>query len=254
MSIHQPSSGMFLSFDSLLLLAEGDVVYFGSPMGSIQYLKEKDLACPEGYNGADHWMDLLVTDSAIEEEEEYMKSSYFLSSAIEDENDPGRNHKTASRLRREGIQASRRSTRQQLIDAWDSEAVAEQIDQAVQAQNEDETAHPVEVPAKYNTSWIAQYRVLIHRALKNSRSAIFTPLNMIRSALLGTITGLLWFQLEYTEKTVHDRTSYFFFTMTYWVFDSMFGAILAFPAERKVILKVRQHYLIFYDFKGENGN
>lgn len=44
---------------------------------------------------------------------------------------------------------------------------------------------------------------------------------------------------EYTERRVHDRTSYFFFTQTYWVFDSMMGALMAFPAERAVILKER---------------
>jgi ABC-type multidrug transport system ATPase subunit len=48
MSIHQPSSGIFLGFDSLLLLAEGSVVYFGSPTYSINYLAKKDLACPAG--------------------------------------------------------------------------------------------------------------------------------------------------------------------------------------------------------------
>lgn len=31
----------------------------------------------------------------------------------------------------------------------------------------------------------------------------------------------------------------FFFTMTYWVFDSMFNAVMAFPSERNVILKER---------------
>jgi ABC-type multidrug transport system ATPase subunit len=244
MSIHQPSSGMFLSFDSLLLLAEGHVVYFGTPKASIQYLKEKEMACPEGYNVADHWMDLLVTDSAIEEEEEYTKSSYFIM-ATDVENghvsETVRSRKTKSRLHRERIQANRRTTRQQLIDAWESETVAEQIDQAVQAEKENEQQQLAndEVFLKYNTSWMAQYQVLMHRALKNSRSAIFTPLNMIKSGLLGVISGMLWFQLEYTEKTVQDRTAYFFFTMTYWVFDSMFGALMAFPAERKVILKVR---------------
>ena len=187
------------------------------------------------------WMDLLVTDSAIEEEEDFVKSSYFGTSSrleLAQDAEMSRSIKSPARLGRQRRNQSRRSTRQRLMDAWDGEAVAQQIDQQVQ-EEKDKDGSAVQVPQKYNTSWVAQYRVLIHRALKNSRSAIFTPLNMIRSALLGTISGLLWFQLEYTEKTVHDRTSYFFFTMTYWVFDSMFGALLAFPSERKVILKVR---------------
>ena len=67
-SIHQPSSAVFRSFDRLLLLSDGKTVYFGTPVDSLQYLRQLDMACPDGYNAADHWMDLLVTDSAVEEE------------------------------------------------------------------------------------------------------------------------------------------------------------------------------------------
>ena len=69
-SIHQPSSAVFRSFDRLIMLAEGNVVYFGSPVESLSYLRDLNLSCPDGYNASDHWMDLLVIDSAIEEEEE----------------------------------------------------------------------------------------------------------------------------------------------------------------------------------------
>jgi ABC-type multidrug transport system ATPase subunit len=243
MSIHQPSSGMFLSFDSLLLLAEGHVVYHGTPQESTHYLNDRGLACPEGYNAADHWMDLLVTDSSLEEEEEFAKSSHFLAQQRDSNHyhnsDSLRNRKSSAHLKREKLQVSRRTTRQQLIDAWDAKAVSEQMDASVAFQP-DAAASDLSLPVnKYNTSWTTQYRVLVHRALKNSRSAIFTPLNMIKSALLGIITGMMWFQLPYTERTVRDRSAYFFFTMTYWVFDSMFGALLAFPTERKVIQKVR---------------
>jgi len=92
---------------------------------------------------------------------------------------------------------------------------------------------------KYNTTWWTQYMILTHRALKNSRSAIFTPLNLCKSLAIGVVAGMLWFQTEYTESNVNDIRSYFFFTMTFWVFDSMFTALTAFPSERKVIMKER---------------
>lgn len=38
-SIHQPSSGVFASFSRLLLLADGSVVYSGTPLGSLDYLR-----------------------------------------------------------------------------------------------------------------------------------------------------------------------------------------------------------------------
>merc|ERR1711920_916254 len=59
-SIHQPSSALFFAFDQLMLLAEGNAVYFGTPKNSLEYLRSQNMACPDGYNAADHWMDLLV--------------------------------------------------------------------------------------------------------------------------------------------------------------------------------------------------
>ena len=58
-SIHQPSSAVFFAFDRLMLLADGNVVYFGTPHGSLDHVKELGLECPTGYNAADHHMDLL---------------------------------------------------------------------------------------------------------------------------------------------------------------------------------------------------
>ena len=75
--------------------------------------------------------------------------------------------------------------------------------------------------------------------MKNSRSAIFTPLNLIKAGAIGLVVGLLWFQMGYTESTVFDRSSYYFFTMTFWVFDSMFTVYMTFTLERSIIFKER---------------
>jgi len=64
-SIHQPSSAVFASFNKLMLLAAGNVVYYGTPQASLAYAARLNFACPSGYNAADHWMDLLVVDSAV---------------------------------------------------------------------------------------------------------------------------------------------------------------------------------------------
>ncbi len=241
-SIHQPSSALFASFDRLIMLAEGHVVYFGRPLESLKYLREQNLACPDGYNAADHWMDLLVQDSAIDEEEEESRdtdpSPSTSTSTVDDDAESMKNSRPKSMTKR-----------RQLIEAWDKEAVAEQIDlHVVEAETKrlsldismsDSKKKHQEQSSKYSTSWGLQYRVLVHRSLKNSRSAIFTPINLVKSCALGLTSGLLWFQMEYTESRVFDRSSYFFFTMTFWVFDAMFQSFLTFPTERNVVLKER---------------
>jgi len=254
-SIHQPSSALFRGFDKLIMLAEGNVVYFGTPRDSLPYLKEQKLACPDGYNAADHWMDLLVQDSAIDE-----YASHDAQVPMSDDTDIGmtdhengsdensdngansttrRNKSSTATTTTNTTRAIHMTTRKQLINAWDGEAVAEQMDVGMEAEQEDNEGKQEAAFQKYNTTWGAQYRVLVHRALKNSRSAIFTPINLIKSAMLGLVSGMLWFRMDYTESTVFDRSSFFFFTMTYWVFDAMFTALMAFPSEREVILKER---------------
>ena len=272
-SIHQPSSALFASFDRLIMLAEGHVVYFGKPRESMIYLREQKLECPDGYNAADHWMDLLVQDSAIEEEEvdcgirndddqdaensgPTPSTSSSTTDLLENDSPPKMNAHVVNGEDTDEMNKLENcakpiivTKRSRLIEAWDKEAVAEQIDSFVEDEKTKRVSigtsllngknNKVQKTSKYNTSWGLQYRTLVHRSLKNSRSAIFTPINLIKSCALGLVSGLLWFQMEYTESRIFDRSSYFFFTMTFWVFDAMFQSYLAFPTERAVILKER---------------
>jgi len=51
-SIHQPSSQVFRRFDQVLFLADGCVVYYGSPADSLGYCARMGFPCPSGYNAA----------------------------------------------------------------------------------------------------------------------------------------------------------------------------------------------------------
>lgn len=84
--------------------------------------------------------------------------------------------------------------------------------------------------SSFNATWRTQYTVLVHRSMKNSRSAIFTTLNLIKAGAIGFMCGLLWFQMPYTERTVFDRSSYYFFTMTFWVSSCQLSFALRCPS------------------------
>jgi ABC-type multidrug transport system ATPase subunit len=234
-SIHQPSSAVFFGFDKLMLLADGNVVYFGTPADSLNHVKSLGLECPAGYNAADHHMDLLVVDSAIDDE---------------DDNFAGSNNNDAPGLVHRGMGGRQQSiggttTKQKMINSWDQEDAAKQIEDEVKSQygstgrRISRQQSVIMTEKSFNTSWWTQYTVLVHRSMKNSRSAIFTRLNLIKAGAIGLMCGLLWFQMPYTEATVFDRSSYYFFTMTFWVFDAMFTAYMAFPLERSIIFKER---------------
>jgi len=245
-SIHQPSSAVFFGFDKLMLLADGNVVYFGTPDGSLEHVKDLGLECPAGYNAADHHMDLLVVDSAIDENDSDGEGDEFRENSLT--NNTGLRHRKKATRRQT---AGGTTTKQKLIDSWDTEATAKRIeDEDAEEQAQFGGVGPgggrlsrrqsiVMTEQSFNSTWWTQYTVLVHRSMKNSRSAIFTTMNLIKAGAIGFMCGLLWFQMPYTESTVFDRSSYYFFTMTFWVFDAMFTAYMAFPLERAIIFKER---------------
>lgn len=149
MSIHQPSSALFHSLNRVIYLAEGNAVYFGKPKDSLINLKEHDMACPDGYNDADHWMDLLVQNTSA-------ASPFFTGD--------GDGESLYSGL------GKSMNTRQRLIHEWDNEAFATEVDTSVNEGKERTATGKEKKFSKYNTSWGLQYRILVHRSLKNSRS------------------------------------------------------------------------------------
>jgi ABC-type multidrug transport system ATPase subunit len=54
MVIHQPSSQVFESFDKLMLMADGRMVYFGERADMIDYLSNQGFKCHTNFNPADY--------------------------------------------------------------------------------------------------------------------------------------------------------------------------------------------------------
>jgi len=220
-TIHQPSSQLFHSFDRLLMISEGYVVYFGTPSASLTYLRDQNMACPDGYNAADHWMNLLV-----------MEDQQDLDNDDAEDTHNNQQQQQQQQQTSKDVEMGRRKDppRLQLQMAWDNEAVAEEMDatlmdaddKSVAANDNNSSSNnnnnnssskkDNDIINKYNTSWMTQYTVLMQRSLKGSRSSIFTHLNMMKSVAIGVIAGMIWWQMPYTEKTVSDRSSYFFFS------------------------------------------
>jgi len=69
--IHQPRSSIFNMFDRLMLLSEGKVMYSGVSSDAVNYYGKLGFQCPEAYNPADFFLDLLSMDTrTIESEKE----------------------------------------------------------------------------------------------------------------------------------------------------------------------------------------
>ncbi|KAI8618592.1 P-loop containing nucleoside triphosphate hydrolase protein [Chytriomyces sp. MP71] len=61
-TIHQPRSDVYTLFDKVLVLSKGSLLYFGSGSGAATHFRRKGRPCPEGYNMADHLLDLASNE------------------------------------------------------------------------------------------------------------------------------------------------------------------------------------------------
>ena len=156
------------------------------------------------YNVADHWMDLLVVDdlsSSLDGTKTDQQTEELLSplptTRIEDSGsspeDGFDQYQFASQ------DWTGKTARERLISSWDDEKASA----AVVTSRAEITALMAaagdqgdELKRRYEPSYWTQFVVLTHRSLKNGRSALFTPVNFVKSVILGLIVGCCWFQVQ----------------------------------------------------------
>lgn len=65
--IHQPRSSIFNLFDQLLLLSDGNDIFFGEANKAVGFFETAGYPCPESFNPADFFLDVLSRDTRSEE-------------------------------------------------------------------------------------------------------------------------------------------------------------------------------------------
>ena len=73
--VHQPRSSIIQLFDKLLLLSEGNMVYFGAAGDAIRHFEAIGRFCPLQFNPADYLLDLISVDYRDEEKERESKAT-----------------------------------------------------------------------------------------------------------------------------------------------------------------------------------
>ncbi|CAB4444822.1 unnamed protein product [Rhizophagus irregularis] len=205
MVIHQPSSQVFESFDKLMLMADGHMVYFGERAGVVDYLADQGYKCHPNFNPADYILELL-NDNTIKQK---LINAYT--------------HKTRDD-----------PTGKQIVEKYSRRTRTDnQLNNTI-------LNAPVTSERRWEATFLQQFSILTERTFKQSRKIILSRVNISQTIALTIFCILIWLQIPFTETNINDRVGSIFFGSVVWSFYVMSGSVSSFPLDLVMLSKERQ--------------
>ncbi|KAF6163168.1 hypothetical protein GIB67_025032 [Kingdonia uniflora] len=201
MTIHQPSSRIFYMFHKVLLLSDGNPLYFGKGAGVMDYFFNIGYSPSVPMNPADYLLDLA-------------------NGVVSDDSE------------------DRVAVKQTLVSAYKSIGVCLQENQETHNDFHDGVEGVEEKKFnRWSTTWSQQFSVLLKRGIKERRHESFSGLKIGQVLVVSFLAGLLWWHSSVAH--LQDQVGLLFFMSGFWGFFPLFEAIFTFPQERMMLTKER---------------
>ncbi|XP_017696858.1 ABC transporter G family member 25 [Phoenix dactylifera] len=208
-AVHQPSSRVYQMFDSVLLLSEGNCLYFGRGREAMDYFGSVGFAPRFHVNPADFMLDLANGVAEIDYQGEAEKSNV-----------------------KQSLVASYSRVMAPKVKACISAAVAGDA-----AQTGSERCMTREQRNCRSISWFSQFSILLRRSLKERRHETFNSLRVFQVVAAAILAGSMWWHSNIHD--VRDRLGLLFFIAIFWGVFPSFNAVFTFPQERAIFIKER---------------
>uniref|UniRef100_U9UNN2 ABC-2 type transporter domain-containing protein n=1 Tax=Rhizophagus irregularis (strain DAOM 181602 / DAOM 197198 / MUCL 43194) TaxID=747089 RepID=U9UNN2_RHIID len=205
MVIHQPSSQVFESFDKLMLMADGHMVYFGERAGVVDYLADQGYKCHPNFNPADYILELL-NDNTIKQK---LINAYT--------------HKTRDD-----------PTGKQIVEKYSRRTRADnQLNNTI-------LNAPVTSERRWEATFLQQLSILTERTFKQNIKISLSKVNISHTIVLTIYCILIWLQIPFSETSINDRIGSMFFGSVVWSFYVLSESVLSFPLDLVMLSKERQ--------------
>ncbi|GAB0492016.1 hypothetical protein MMPV_003275 [Pyropia vietnamensis] len=244
-TLHQPSSQMLALFDNIMLLSNGRVVYSGPAGAALSHFASLGLPCPPHYNPCDFFLQLL-TDAAPDGSQPVTRR---LEAAWADREAAGQGASAVAAVvaTAAGAAVDTASTPATTTGSGTGSGggggglLATTAAGAVRSVKKRVRSPSVRCePRKYPVGWWTQAIALGGRSFIQRRGELFEWVQLLQIMAVAFLVGIMWFQLEQTERTLDERVSILFFICVFFSFIPMFSAIFSFmPAEGPVLQKER---------------
>ncbi|XP_023735837.3 ABC transporter G family member 9 [Lactuca sativa] len=202
MTIHQPSSRLFYMFHKVLLLSEGNPLFFGKGSEVMDYFNRIGFSPSVAMNPSDFLLDLANGISSDD-------------SSQEDQN----------------------TVKQKLVSAYKSNLAENLEAETLEADDHQDDSSDYKKSERWSTTWWQQFVVLFRRGLKERRHESFDSLKIAQVLIIASLCGLLWWQSDVAH--LQDQSGLLFFYSGFWGFFPLFQAIFTFPQEREMLAKER---------------
>ncbi|GFS39139.1 ABC-2 type transporter family protein [Actinidia rufa] len=202
MTIHQPSSRLFYMFHKVLLLSEGNPVYFGKGANTMDYFASIGYAPLVAMNPSDFLLDL------------------------------------ANGISSDDSQEDQAVVKQTLVAAFKAN-ITDDLKAGLHEIGPDHLHDGLEDKqfGRWTTTWWQQFSVLLRRGVKERKHDSFSGLKIGQVLVVAFLSGLLWWQSDITH--LQDQIGLLFFNSGFWGFFPLFQAIFTFPQERMMLEKER---------------
>ncbi|XWS52027.1 hypothetical protein CRYUN_Cryun11dG0032200 [Craigia yunnanensis] len=201
LTIHQPSSRLFYMFHKVLLLSEGDALYFGQGSAAMDYFSSIGYAPSVAMNPSDFLLDLsngVPSNESLKEQTLVKKT---------------------------------------LISAYKSNIAEKLKNELQEVSNHPPDQLENKKFARWATTWWQQFTVLIQRGVKERKHDSFSVFNIAEVLVVAVLIGLLWWKSDIAH--LQDQIGLLFFSSGFWGLFPLYQAIFTFPQERMMLEKER---------------
>ncbi|XP_043486279.1 ABC transporter G family member 14 isoform X1 [Polistes fuscatus] len=233
-TVHQPSSRMFHSFNKLLLLSRGQVAYYGSTANIGRFFSTIGLTLLPHYNPADFILEQIKGPEEVRERivaaARASRQGPDCPPELRPDYNPSQHPLCDHLIHYHEHHIGHNGKEDEGGNLW--------LDTQSHASSSANSADD-DYSWQWPTSFWSQFKVLSERNFQEARPRMLSRLNWLQTIALGLLAGLLWLRLPRTEAALHDIQGWMFFSTTYWMLFAHFGALSSFPPEREVINKER---------------
>lgn len=214
-TIHQPRSSIYRMFDLLLLLSEGQAIYYGPASRAVEYFSTAGFDCPREFNPADYFLDVISMDYRSPEVEAASRRRISLLA---------------------GLAAGPGASYAEAVEVSDT------MRQEISAVN-DLPGFPNDVAT--------EFFLLLRRSWKQStRDKLPVIITLVQTVIIGFVLAGLYSGITMTAANIRNEQGLLFFICIFSAFGAMFGALNTFPIERGIVNRERAgkayHVLPYY--------